>query len=198
VAVVLILVTERARPNGPAYVAGWCVGLAAVLALVLVVAEGADADDDGQPATWASVLKLLLGAALLLLTAGQWRKRNGVAETPTWMAALDRFTPVKAAGAGVLLSAVNPKNLLLVVAGGAAIAGTGIAAEQQLFAGFIFILVASLSVAAPVLIYLLFTERASVILDDLKDWLIAHNAAIMAVLFLVLGVKLMGDGISGL
>ena len=32
----------------------------------------------------------------------------------------------------------------------------------------------------------------------MKDWLAAHNAAIMAVLLLVIGVKLIGDGISGL
>ena len=32
----------------------------------------------------------------------------------------------------------------------------------------------------------------------MKDWMGAHNAAIMAVLFLVLGTKLIGDGISGL
>ena len=35
-------------------------------------------------------------------------------------------------------------------------------------------------------------------LDELKEWMGAHNAAIMAVLCLVIGVKLIGDGISGL
>jgi hypothetical protein len=42
--------------------------------------------------------------------------------TPKWLGALDGFTPVKAAAAGVVLSAVHPKNLLLIVAGAAAIA----------------------------------------------------------------------------
>ena len=32
----------------------------------------------------------------------------------------------------------------------------------------------------------------------LKSWMSAHNAAIMAVITLVIGVKLLGDGISGL
>ena len=34
--------------------------------------------------------------------------------------------------------------------------------------------------------------------SELKQWMGAHNAAIMAVMCLVLGAKLVGDGISGL
>ena len=41
-------------------------------------------------------------------------------------------------------------------------------------------------------------ERAAKLLDELKAWMGAHNAAIMTVLLLVIGAKLIGDGISGL
>ena len=41
-------------------------------------------------------------------------------------------------------------------------------------------------------------DRARGILDDLKAWMGLHNAAIMAVLCLVIGAKLAGDGLSGL
>jgi len=40
--------------------------------------------------------------------------------------------------------------------------------------------------------------RAEHVLDELKRWMARHNAAIMAVLCLVIGAKLIGDGISGL
>ena len=39
--------------------------------------------------------------------------------------------------------------------------------------------------------------RAPDILQRLKLWMSAHNAAIMAVLCLVIGAKLIGDSISG-
>ena len=67
IAVVLMLGTPRARVNGPAFVLGWIVGLALVGTIVLVVAGGADATEGEEPATWVSVLKLVLGALLLLL-----------------------------------------------------------------------------------------------------------------------------------
>lgn len=41
-------------------------------------------------------------------------------------------------------------------------------------------------------------DRAAEVLDELKTWLIHNNAAIMAVLLLVLGAKMLGDGIAAL
>jgi threonine/homoserine/homoserine lactone efflux protein len=200
VAVVLMLVTTRGRQNGPAFVAGWWFGLGVVGAIVLAVADGANASTDSGPATWVDVLFLLLGLLLILVAAKQWRGRPHGAEeppTPKWMGALDSFTPVKAGGAGVVLSALNPKNLLLAVAGAAAIAQTGISTGEQVVSYVIFVLIASIGVAAPVVIYFVMGDRSQRPLGELKTWLAHNNAVIMAVLLLIIGVKLIGNAISG-
>lgn len=200
VAVVLMLVTPRGRTNGRAFVLGWWLGLAIVGAIVLSVSSGAGATDDGETATWVDVLKLVLGFLLLLVAVKEWRARPHEGEdapTPKWMGALDSFTPVKASGAGVVLSALNPKNLLLAAAGAAAIAGTEISAGEQTIAWVIFVLVASIGVAAPVVIFFALGARSREILDQLKNWMARNNAAIMATLLLILGVKLIGDAIAG-
>ena len=49
-----------------------------------------------------------------------------------------------------------------------------------------------------VAIYFALGARAEGVLDDLKLWMAAHNSAIMAVLCLVIGAKLIGDAITGL
>jgi threonine/homoserine/homoserine lactone efflux protein len=200
VAVVLMLVSARGRVNGPAFLVGWWVGVAAVGAIMLLVAGGADASEEGEPATWASVLELVLGVLLLLVAVKQWRGRSHEgeeAETPKWMSALDRFTPPKAAGAGVLLSGLNPKNLLLTVAGAAAIAQAGISTGQQVVALVVFVLIASIGVAVPIVIYFGLGDRAGPLLERLKGWMARNNAVIMAVLLLIIGVKLIGDAIAG-
>jgi threonine/homoserine/homoserine lactone efflux protein len=200
VAVVLMLGTPRGRINGPLFVAGWCIGLAIVGTIVLAVAGGANASTDSGPATWVDVLFLILGLLLILVAARQWRGRpRGDEEPPTpkWMGALDAFTPLKAGGAGVVLSALNPKNLLLAVAGAAAIAQTGISTGQQVGSYVVFVLIASLGVAAPVVIYFAMGDRSQHLLDQLKTWLAHNNAVIMAVLMLIIGVKLIGNAISG-
>jgi Sap, sulfolipid-1-addressing protein len=201
VAVVLMLVTPRARSNGPAFVLGWIVGLAVVGAVVLLVSAPANANDAGEPATWVDILKLVLGLLVLRIALRQWRGRPhaaGDAVTPKWMGAIDGFTPVKAAGAGVVLAGANPKNLLLAVAAAAAIAQTGIPGGQQAVSYAVFALIGTVGVAVPVVIYFALGERSGPILERLQDWMAAHNAAIMAVICLVIGAKLVGDGVSGL
>jgi threonine/homoserine/homoserine lactone efflux protein len=200
VAVVLMLVTPQGRVNGPAFIVGWWAGLAVVGVLVLSLSSGAGATSDGAPATWLSWLKLILGVLMLLVAARQWRGRpEGDEEpaTPKWMGALEGFTPVKAIGAGMFLSGLNPKNLLLAVAGAAAIAGTGVSTGDETIAWIVFILIASIGVATPVVIAFAMGDRSRALLDRLKTWMARENAVIMAVLLLVIGVKLIGDAISG-
>jgi threonine/homoserine/homoserine lactone efflux protein len=197
IAVVLMLATPRGRANGPAFVIGWIVGLSLVGTIVLLASSGAGASDDGEPATWVGWLKIALGALVLLVALRQWRGRHAEHATPKWMAAIDTFSPAKAAGMALLLSAINPKNLLLTLAAAAAIAQTGIDGGQQAIALAVFVLIGTLGPAAPVLVYF-GSHRAPEILDRLKTWMAANNAVIMAVLMLVIGAKLVGDGLSGL
>lgn len=201
VAVVLMLVSGRARANAFAFLLGWFLAVGAVT-LVVALLAGAGTDTGQGTPLWAAIAKIVLGLALLLLAVKQWRgrPRAGVEPpAPTWMAAIDGFTPVKAAGLAVLLGAVNPKNLLLVVSGGAAIA-TAAAGDTnaQVVASIVFALVASVGVAAPVFIYLFMGDRAAALLDELKAWMIHNNAVVMAVLLLVLGAKMLGDGVAAL
>jgi threonine/homoserine/homoserine lactone efflux protein len=201
VAVVLMLVTPRARTNGPAFALGWLGGLLVLGAILLAIASGGDANDGGQPATWVSVVQLVLGVLLVLLSVKQWRARPHEGEdapVPKWMGALDGFSAPKALVAGAALSSVNPKNLLLAIAAAAAVAQTGISGGEQAAVWAVFALVATLGVAVPVVIYFALGDRAGHVLGSLKDWMARNNPVIMAVLLLVLGVKLIGDGIAGL
>jgi threonine/homoserine/homoserine lactone efflux protein len=200
IGVVLMLGTRRARSNGPAFILGWTLGLAVAGTIVLLVSSGADASEEGEPADWVNVLKLVLGLLLLLVALRQWRGRPRAgqeAEMPKWMRTIDAFKPGKAAGFGVLLSALNPKNLLLVVGAAAAIAQTGASAGGQAVALAVFVLIGTLGTGTPVALYFALGERSKRILDDLKGWMSQNNAAIMAVLCLIIGAKLIGDGISG-
>ena len=201
IAVVLMLGTPRARVNGPAFVAGWILGLAVVGAIVLVVSGAAGANDDAEPAKWVDWLKIVLGLLLGLVAVRQWRGRpreGASGDLPKWMRAIDEFTPARAFAIAAALSGVNPKNLLLTIGAAAAIAQAGLDTGEEAIALAVFIAVGTLGVGLPVAIYFVLGARARHILDELKLWMAGHNAAIMAVLCLVIGAKLIGDGISGL
>ena len=201
IAVVLMLTSPRARANGPAFVLGWLIGLGVVGALVLALAGPGGASEHGQPAVWVSWLKVVLGLGLLLVAARQFRGRPHEGEEatlPRSMGAIDRFTPGKALGGGAVLASANPKNLLLAVGAATAIAETGIGGGQQVLAYAVFAVIGTVGVGAPVLLYFAMGKRSAELLGRLKDWMSHNNAVIMAVLCLVIAMKLVGDGLSGL
>ena len=199
IAVVLMLVTARGRVNGPMFLIGWLIGLAIVGAIVLAIAGPSASSTDG-PSSGANVVQIGLGALLLVIAARQFRQRphgNEEPPTPKWMGAIDTFTPIKAAGAGALFVGLNPKNLLLAVSAATTIAQTAIPGGQQAAAYLVFALIASVGVGAPVVIYFAMGDRAAHLLDELKTWMAHNNAVIMAVLCLLIGVKLIGQGMAG-
>ena len=200
IGVVLMLVTPRARSNGPMFIVGWIAGLAIIGAIGLTIASAAGSSDNGTPSNTANVTQIVLGAALVLFAVRQWRKRpkSGEPETmPKWMSKVDEFSPLEATGAGFVLSAVNPKNLLLTLAAATAIAATDLSGSDQVIAFIVYALIATIGVATPVVIYFAMGDRARPILDSLKTWLAHNNATIMAVIFLLLGAKVIGQGIAG-
>ena len=201
IAIVLMLTSHRAKINGPAFVAGWLLGLGIVGAIVLSLAGPAGASESGSPAAWVSWIKIVLGVLLLLVAARQFRSRphgDEQPQMPKWMSTIDKTTPVAAVGLAAVMSGANPKNLLLAVAGAAAIAGTGISGGEQAIAYLIFVLIATLGVGIPVGIYFAMGARSQTLLAGLKDWMSAHNAVIISVLCLIIAAKLIGDAITGL
>lgn len=142
--------------NDPAFVLGWLIGLGVVGAIVLSLAGSDGASESGAPAAWVSWVKIVLGVLLLLVAVRQFRGRlhgDEEPQMPKWLATIDKTTPVAAVGLAAVLSGANPKNLLLAVAGAAAIAGTGISGSQQALAYLVFALIGTLGVGIPVGIY---------------------------------------------
>ncbi len=200
IAVILMLGTPKAKSNGPAFALGWVIGLVAVSVIVLLLASDSDDPDSGS-STAVAVIKLLLGVLFLVMALGQWKKRPQAgqeAEMPAWMSAIDGFSPGKSLGLGAVLSAANPKNLALTLAAASTIAQAGLDGGESAIAVAVFVVIASLTVAGPVLFYVAAPGKAAGPLDSIKQFMSDHNAVIMMVVLLVLGAKMLGQGIAGL
>ena len=196
IAVILMLFSGAATRNSLSFLVGWLVGL---LGAGLIVLGIGFAENEEGPTTASGVVKILIGALFVALGVKQWSSRPGPgeeAQMPGWMASIDDFTMGKSLGLGLLLSAVNPKNLGLTIAAASTISAAGLTSGEEITVLVVFVLLASLTVAIPVFANLIAGEKAAPTLDSMKGWLIANNATVTAVLFVVLGAKVLGDGIS--
>lgn len=199
IAVILMLSTPKARTDGPAFALGWIVGLSAVTVVVATLAGGADSSSSTNDAVgW---IQVALGVLFLWMAHGQWRKRPRPGEVPSmpaWMATIDGFTPIKSLGIGVLLSGVNPKNLALSLSAGVAIAQAGLSTSDAAIAIAVFVAIGSITVVGSVLFALVAPRAASKPLATMKEFMSTHNVVIMMIILVVLGAKLIGDGLSTL
>lgn len=195
IALILMLFSRAAARNSLAFLAGWLVGLSGVTAVVLtsgVASSSGSSDGTGTG-------KVLIGLLFLFLAVKQWRGRPKAGEEPempAWMEKIDDMSAPLALGIGLLLTVANPKNLALAIAGAATIGAANLSTSDEVVTAIVFVVLASITIIVPVVGYLAAKQRAIPMLEELKSWLAVNNAAVMAVLFLVLGAKVLGDGIS--
>ena len=96
----------------------------------------------------------------------------------------------------MVLSVVNPKNLMMIIAGSLVISQADLSDGDTIIAVLVFVLIAISTVAVPVILYNVMGERAQPILDTMRSWLEQNNSTVMAVLLLVIGFVLIGKGIA--
>ena len=199
IAAILMLLSPRAKTTDVGFLAGWVVGVvAAVTVFTLVSALLPDEDPDASKPIVGSI-KIVLGLLLVLLAVKQWRSRPGENETaamPKWMSAIDSMTPTKALVLGFLLSAVNPKNLVMAIGAGVAAGAAGLDAGGTVIVLAVYTLLAVSTVLVPVIGYLFASSAVRAPLERLRVWLQQNNATVMSILLLVIGVVSIGKGLG--
>ncbi|HEY9366775.1 MAG TPA: GAP family protein [Agromyces sp.] len=199
IAAILMLLSPKAKGTSVGFMIGWVLGIVVAVVVFTLLASIIPEQDPDAAKPIAGVIKLLLGAGLLFLALKQWRGRPKAGEAaalPKWMSAIDSMTTMRGAVLGFLLSAVNPKNLLMAAGAGVLIGTAGLSGGEITLVIVIFVIIAACSVAVPVIAYLLASEKMAGPLESLRGWLVQNNATVMAVLLLVIGVVLIGKGIG--
>ena len=197
---ILLLFSAKPVANACSFLGGFVVGVAAVLVGFVVLAGAIDRSAGSDGSTWTSVLKVALGAYLVVAAVRKFRGRPATGEEgsmPAWMDGIAAYSPMRSLGTGLGLGALNPKNLVVGLAAGATIAAGELSGGQVVASCAVYVAVAVAGVAAPIVVMLLLGERAPAVLERWKDWLRHNSATVMSVLFLAFGVVLIGQGIAG-
>jgi threonine/homoserine/homoserine lactone efflux protein len=193
---ILLLFTPRPRANAAGFLVGWVLGILAatvVFAALATVVEGRE-----QPPEWAAWVRIVVGVALVALGVRQWFGRQQRTEPPGWLRSIERSTPASAGRLGLLLSAANPKIVLLAAAAGVVIGSAELDPGAMVAVIATFTLIAAITVAMPLALFSVLGESMLTPLGRARGWLEANNASIMAVVMAVIGVLVAARGIGGL
>ncbi len=194
---VLMLHTPRPRPTGLAYLVGWLLGLA-VLTQVFVEVSSLLGGGLDRPPSWASWVRITVGAALVLFGVYKWLTRSRSEHTPKWMSRFAQITPARAFVTAMVLVVVNPKVLFMCAAAGLAIGTEGLGRTGAALGVVFYVAIAASSAALPILAYAVSGDRLDEPLVRLKDWMERQHAVLVAGILVVLGALVLYKGIHGL
>ncbi|KWX68242.1 GAP family protein [Mycobacterium sp. NAZ190054] len=193
----LVLRSPAPRPTGLAFLLGWLAGLA-VLTAVFLELSALIGGIGTKPPSWASWLRIVVGAGLIVFGGYRWAMRRKSEHMPGWMTRMSTLTPAKAGGMAAALTVLNPKVLFICIAAGLAIGSAGLDSPAVWVAVVWFVVVAGATVALPILGYTLSGQRLEPTLTRLNDWMERQHATLVAVILVVIGLLVLYKGIHAL
>jgi hypothetical protein len=190
---VLILASRRGSRKGAAFVFGWIVSLAVVVAVTVLATGNEPPKSNTAPSLGALAVKIALGTTLLVVALRRYR-RLGRPKTPKkapkWQAGVDNMSPWYAMGL-----AVFAQSWALVAAG----AATVLEAKLSSWADYLMLIYFCLLASAPYLLLEVYATARPVqthdVLARLRGWIDGHTDALIIWVSLVVGLWLIGKSL---
>lgn len=201
VAVLVILLTRRARVGSLVFATSWVLGVGCAIGLAIVFAGGIKPPRYGTDLPSEALATMLFGVGLV---AAGWTARRGrqrskdPAAAPRWVGAVDNLSPVGGALVAFSNALTSPKNLALAIAAGAYIQSATLLPREETLAALLYVVVASVLVVTPVVVYFVAGESAQPMLARWKAYVTARAAVIMELTLFVLGIGLALKGVYNL
>ncbi|WP_440711497.1 GAP family protein [Herbiconiux sp. YIM B11900] len=222
VVMVLILLSPRGRWSSLTYLIGATVGLIGLTALFTAIASLLPPVSTDQKSPLFATIELVLGAALLVMASIRWRSARrrrhreaaalppaGTSEAddlaalaadrtegpPAWMTKVTSLGPIPSLGVGFVLM-LRPKNLLLTITAGVAIAAGNVPLGSTVVAIAIFVVLGISTLAAPIIVAVADPARMRRPLEETRVWIEGNSATVTTLVLLVLGTVIIGSGLA--
>ena len=201
VAIIVILLTKRARSSSLIFSAAWIVGNFVAIAFAVAFAGKVALPAEGFDLPFEGSITFLLGVGLLVMA---WLSRRGRRQsedpdtTPSWVHSVDNLSPWGGALVAFSNATTSPKNLAFALAAGAIIQTSTPRPASVLVSQLLYVAVASITIVGPVVVYFVGGERSTEILLRWKQKITDNAAAVMELILFGLGLALAARGLVNL
>jgi threonine/homoserine/homoserine lactone efflux protein len=189
-AFLLVLASERGVKKGAAFVFGWLVSLAVVIALTVLATGDKPPEPKTAPSAAVLAVKIAIGAGLLLVALRQSRRMGRPKKprkTPKWQARIDKMSPWYAA-----LIAVVVQPWPLVAAAAAIVAEAKLSSTTTYISLLLFCLIATSSILTIEIHAVSRPEQSNALLARVKTWIDTHTDRVIIIVSVLLGIWLIG------
>jgi Sap, sulfolipid-1-addressing protein len=192
-AFIVLLASQRGVRKGAAFVFGWLVSLAAVVAITILATANRPPKPNTAPSIAGLAIKIAIGVGLVAIAVRQGRKMSQPKKPkkpPKWQAGVDRMSPWFAMGLAPLLQPWG-----LIAAGVATVMEAKLSSFDSYIALFAFCVVATSSYISLELYAGFRPETSQAFLSGIKAWIENHTDQAIIIGSLVLGFWLIGKSI---
>lgn len=192
-AFILVLASKGGVRKGAAFIFGWLLSLAVVVALTILVTGNKPPKPNTAPSLAALAVKILIGVVLVIIAVRQWRrmgKPKKPKKTPKWQTGIDNMSPWFAIALGPLTQPWG-----LVAAGVAVITEAKLSSWQSYIALFLFCVIATVTYLVMEIYAGFWPEQTQAFLTRTRAWIDTHTDQVIIVVSLALGFYLIAKSI---
>ena len=192
-AFILVLASKGGVRKGAAFIFGWLLSLAIVIAITVLVTGNKPPQPSTAPSLGALAAKIAIGAALVVIGVRQYRKMGKPKKPkkqPKWQTGIDNMSPWYAMGLAPL---VQPWGL--VAAGVADIVEAKLSSWESYLALILFCIIATGTYLAMELYAGFRPAKSEAFLTRLRNWMDTHTDQVIIVVSLALGFWLIGKSV---
>ncbi len=192
-AFILVLASKNGVQKGAAFIFGWLLSLALVIAFTLVVTDNNPPKPSTAPSLAALAVKIAIGVALVIIAMRRRRKLSQPKEpkkVPRWQTGIDNMSIWFAIALGPLTQPWG-----LVAAGVATIMEAKLSSWESSIALILFCLVATATYLVMEIYVGFWPTKGRATLTGLRSWLDNNTDQVIIVVSLVLGFWLIGNSI---
>jgi hypothetical protein len=186
----VLLPSRRGVVKGAAFILGWLVSLAIVVAITVSATGNRPPKSNTAPSLAALAVKVAIGAVLVGIAIRQWRRMGRPKrpkKTPKWQAGVDNMSPWYAMALAPL---VQPWGL--IAAGAATVVQAKVSSFESTLALIFFCLLATASYLTLEILAGFRPERSETILTGVRTWMTTHTDQVIIIGCLVLGFWFIG------
>jgi threonine/homoserine/homoserine lactone efflux protein len=192
-AFLVVLPSRRGVRKGAAYVFGWLISLAIVVAITVLATGNNPPKPSTAPSLAALAVKIVLGTILVLIAVRHIRARGRPKppkKPPKWQEHVDSMSPWFALG---LAPALQP--WVLIGAGAATVVEAKLSSWESFLALFLYCVLASSSYLAMEIYAVVRPAQSQALLGRAQAWINTHTDQVIIAGSLIIGFWLIADSL---